>query len=234
MTKQHCKKYFGIGAAVVLIIFFLIVAEGQHQDFWDYYIVLYNRAYFVLLYLLAFLVGMVPIASKMLVPEAAIRHSSKLALALSLHKQGFIYALYYGGIFTAVNLLIPLVCSNNTSMTTQHFTFILIFFVLQVIGWFFAGSVFLALYALLRNLVMAYLIEMLLFITATSLAVTEAFRPIRYFMSIHEFMYLFFELSSVAVLIIYGVYYCLLSIVWIWAVYWILRRRDLLSRVKGG
>lgn len=231
MVMRYYKRYLLIGAAVLLTLFFLIELEESHQSFPDYYIVLYNRTYFVLLYLLVFLIGMVPIASKMLVPEVVIRYSGKLTLALSLHKKGFFYSIYYAGIFTAANMVLLL---NNPVATVPYSMFTLLFFILQVIGWFFAGSVFLVLYALLKNPVLAYLAEMLIFITFTSLAATDMFRPVRYLMSLHEFMYLFSEHSNMAVLVMYSTHYCLLSAACIWAVYVILRKRDLLFQAKGG
>lgn len=216
---------------ILFITLTLTGLEGMDRPFLYYYGVLYNRVYFMSLYLTVFLLGVIPIAAPIFVGELVIRFKSKLKLSLSLFKQLMYYSIFYGISFLTANIIILLFFSVDS--LSRQWPFLLICFLFQIIIWIFVGSVFLIIYILIRNVVLTYLLDILIMAIFIYLANSGLLHYLKYYISGAEAMYFVPTDFALDKTILFIMYYSFLVILLFLVIIFILKRQDLLFRQKG-
>lgn len=197
--KFSYKKYACIGVILAAIAGTLLMLEDAGQTFSHYYTVLYNRTYFLLLYLPLFLLGLLSITAVCSMNELLLRFESKLAFIWKLEKQMFGYAAFFTVFFLLVNVLTGfLLCPAWETGLLPFYVFLAEACFFQFAGWMLVGNLFLAVYLLCRNAARTYLATLIGLIVLT--AAEENWGPggILSCVNIHRSMYRFYETESSA------------------------------------
>ena len=232
--KHYYRKYGVIGISIILIIFCLIALDEPGQSLEHYISLLYNRAYFISIYLLVFLLGVIPISSKLFVTEMVTRFKDKFLLTLSFHKQLFIYCIYYSGTYLLTNILVALFFSpNKYFISVVYFGFLLVAFLIQTVGWYYIGSLFLLICTWCKNTAITYFLTVIIVGITASVGYTSTYIQFKYYLSVHEIMYMFFYIDYWVKILMYTIYYILLSAAFLWIMYMILKRTNLIKRING-
>ncbi len=232
--RHYYRRYIVIGISVVLISLIFLATDEPFKSFNYYFEVLYNYVNFAAIYLTIFLIGLPSIASKLFATKSVIRYADKFQLTWSMHKRLFMYSLYYSSIISIVNLLVVLLfCPQVYLNTVEYYVFILIAFLVQVVGWYFIGGIYLLLYTCCKNTVITYFFTVLLFSITIIFSRVEALSSIKYYFSVYDLMYTFFYVGNASKIIVYVTYFSMLSAGALWLMYSVLKRTDLIYRAKG-
>lgn len=230
--RVFCRRYLGIGGAFLLIALVFCAFEEKGQTWMWYYGVLYNRTYFLVLYLPLFLLGMVPITVRAFIGEIVIRYPHKFDFVWSLELRILYYAGYVGAVFLLCNLLTVCLYCESWEESGINTWFLLQAFFFQWSGWCLIGNLFLISSLLCRNAAGAYLSCLVFLILITSLGMLGTLSEVDWLIGIYESIYLFFE-KTPALRIPFLLYNWMLSVGLTAVSAGILKRKEWLQNEKG-
>lgn len=152
MIRNYYKKHITIGIIFFLITVGLIIVNPLGHES-SYYWILYNRAYFSMMYLPLFLFGMLPVLADLYISECIIRYPSRKDVEGACMQRIFAYAMYSSFLFCSTVFLAEKIFSIKINgFFEQPIVFYFLSFLFQCTGWILIGMIAMLLYMKIRNL----------------------------------------------------------------------------------
>ncbi|WP_027400524.1 hypothetical protein [Anaerovorax odorimutans] len=226
--KNIIKNIFSYCIVFILMMIFIITDTNREIE--HCYGALYNRVYFISLYLPIYLIGLFSIVNKILLSEMVIRYSNKLNLMFyffsKIVKHSFLYSLTF--LFVNV-ILFFLLCIDGDSQSITNYIFLLWTLICQWIGWVMIGCLFLLSYIILQHIIISFM---------GTAAVIGGIASIQHIgesttHDMFDIMYYFYQQENVFQVIKYLSYYLVIIIVIQFIVYKLLKKKDFIKKKKG-
>jgi hypothetical protein len=229
MKSLHYKTNLIITLLLCFFILTLLLFEERNESFYIYYIIIYNRVYFVFVYYVLFIVGLNKIICDIDKAEIVIRYNKLLQYYYVVYRRNLYFSLYFSLLFVLVNIIV--INFYSIDMHYSIFDLSLQFFV-QWAGWLFISLFITTIYLLLKNQIASYMISLLILCLSTPISYLYINPEYRFTISLHELMFNIVSVDSDKQ-IHYLLYILSLLLGLSVALYFVIKKRDYSNKNIG-